>query len=235
MLRRPGRPMSPSPTPAEIDRDLTVLLPLKGRPEFTLRWMKYADSVRFPFRVLIADGSEDETGPKILSNKANFPNVNYEYMRYPYDQTYAEYYSKVVDALSHVKTPFAVMADNDDFFIVEGLRNAVAFLRAHPDYSACGGHVGMFWITSTGKAFHGNVTYGNKIELKWRRRPPSVAQETAAERMWNQFLYYFDASYYDVQRTEELKSRFAALRALDIQDLFLAEYLLAFLTSIAGK
>src|SRR2546430_1287449 len=170
MLQRPDGTMSSAPTPADIDRDLTVLLPLKGRPEFTLRWMKYADSVRFPFRVLIADGSEDETGPKILSNKANFPNVNYEYMRYPYDQTYAEYYSKVVDALSHVKTPFAVMADNDDFFIVEGLRNAVAFLRAHPDYSACSGHIGVFWVMPSEEYGHYSVAYGKQIESKWRCR-----------------------------------------------------------------
>src|SRR2546428_12405224 len=119
MLQRPDGTMSSAPTPADIDRDLTVLLPLKGRPEFTLRWMKYADCVRLPFRVLIADGGVDETGPKGLSNKANFPSVSYDYMRYPYDQTYAEHYSKVVDALSHGKTPFVVMAANDDFLIIE--------------------------------------------------------------------------------------------------------------------
>src|SRR3989442_9735242 len=217
------------------DNELTILLTLKDRALFTFRWMSYVNSINFPFKVLIADGGKNEAVPKVLSNRANFPNVDYEYVRYSYDQTYAEYYSKVVDALSRIQTPFVALADNDDCFIGEGLKLAVEFLRVHPDYSACGGHVGVFWVTSTGKAFHGNVTYGNKIELKWRRRPPSVAQETAAERMWNQFLYYFDASYYDVQRTEELKSRFDALRALDIQDLFLAEYLLAFLTSIAGK
>ena len=110
------------------DNELTILLTLKDRPLFTFRWMAYANSIRFPFKVLIADGGKDETVPKVLSDKTNFPNVNYEYIRYPYDVTYAEYYSKVVDALSHVKTPFAVMADNDDFFIVEGLRLAVEFL-----------------------------------------------------------------------------------------------------------
>ena len=217
------------------DNELTILLTLKDRPLFTFRWMAYANGIRFPCRVLIADGGADETVPKVLSNKTNFPNVNYEYIRYPYDQTYAEYYSKVVDALSHVITPFAVMADNDDFFVVEGLRSAVEFLRVHPDYSSCGGQLGVFWVTLSNEYGQYNGVYGKQIELKWRCRPPSVTQETAAGRTWNQFLYYFDASYYDVQRTEELKSRFDALRALDIQDLFLAEYLLAFLTSIAGK
>src|SRR5712692_11181932 len=188
MLQRPGRAMSPSPNPAEIDRDLTVLLPLKGRPEFTLRWMKYADSVRFPFHVLIADGSEDETGPKILSNKANFPNVNYEYMRYPYDQTYAEYYSKVVDALSHVKTPFAVMADNDDLFIVTGLRKAVQFLSSHPEYITCGGQCAFFWLTSSTMNECEGLLYGDQIEWKCSCDAQSMTAETARERIRNQSL-----------------------------------------------
>ena len=94
------------------DNELTILLTLKDRAPFTFRWMSYINSINFPFKVLIADGGADETVPKVLSNKANFPNVTYEYVRYPYDQTYAEYYSKVVDALSRIKTQFVALADN---------------------------------------------------------------------------------------------------------------------------
>ena len=35
----------------------------------------------------------------------NFPKVNYEYIRYPYDQTYEEYYSELDSLISKVKTP----------------------------------------------------------------------------------------------------------------------------------
>ena len=215
------------------DNELTILLTLKDRPLFTFRWMAYANSIRFPFKVLIADGGKDETVPKVLSDKTNFPNVNYEYIRYPYDVTYAEYYSKVVDALSHVKTPFAVMADNDDFFILEGLRLAVEFLRAHPDYSACSGHIGVFWVTPSEKYGHYSVAYGKQIESKWRCRPQSLVEETAAGRVRSQFLSYVETCY-DVQRTEELRSRIETLRDLNLEDLFLAEYLLSSLTCVAG-
>ena len=72
------------------DNELTILLTLKDRPLFTFRWMSYANSINFPFKVLIADGGKDKAVPTALSNRANFPNVDYEYIRYPYDQTYAE-------------------------------------------------------------------------------------------------------------------------------------------------
>ena len=43
------------------DNELTILLTLKDRAPFTFRWMSYANSIRFPFKVLIADGGADET------------------------------------------------------------------------------------------------------------------------------------------------------------------------------
>jgi len=216
------------------DNELTILLTLKDRPLFTFRWMAYANSIRFPFKVLIADGGKDETVPRVLSNKTNFPNLNYEYVRYPYDQTYGEYYSKVADALSRIKTPFVVMADNDDFFIVEGLRDTIEFLCAHSDYSSCGGQIGDFWVTPSDEDSRYNRVYGTQIEYKWCSRTSSVIQETATQRIQSQLFCLLD-TYYDVQRTEELKSRFETVRELNLKDLFLVEYLLSFLTAGTGK
>src|SRR3989442_14795455 len=163
------------------DSELTVLLTLKDRAEFTYRWMSYANSIRFPFQVLIADGGKDETVPQVLSDKTNFPNVNYEYIRYPYDVTYAEYYSKVVDALSHVKTPFAVMAENDDLFIVTGLRKAVQFLSSHPEYITCGGECAFFWPTPSTMNEREGLFYGDQIEWKGSCDASSRTPQTARE------------------------------------------------------
>jgi len=218
----------------DSDNELTILLTLKDRPLFTFRWMSYANNSRFPFRVLIADGGEDETVPKVLSNMSNFPNVNYEYIRYPYDQTYGEYYSKVADALSRIKTPFVVMADNDDFFVVDGLRGTIEFLRAHADYSSCGGQIGVFWLAPSHKYGRYNRVFGKQIDYKWCSRTPSVIEETATQRIQSQCFCVLD-TYYDVQRTEELKSRFETVRELNLKDLFLVECLLSFLTAGAGK
>ena len=217
------------------DTELTVLLTLKDRAEFTYRWMSYANSIRFPFQVLIADGGKDETVPQVLSDKTNFPNVNYEYIRYPYDVTYAQYYSKVVDALSHVKTPFAVTADNDDFFIVNGLRKAVQFLSRHPAYIACGGQCAFFWVASSTLNEREGLLYGDQIEWKCSCDAQPMTAETARERIRNQSLSASDPSYYHVKRTEELRRQFQILLDSNLKDLFLVEYLIAFLTAIAGK
>ena len=217
------------------DNELTILLTLKDRPLFTFRWMSYANSINFPFKVLIADGGADETVPKVLSNKANFPNVTYEYIRYPYDQTYAEYYTKVVDALSCIQTPFVAIADNDDFFIVNGLREAIQFLSSHPEYITCGGQCAFFWVTSSKMNEREGLLYGKRIEWKCSCDAQSMTAETARERIRNQSLSAADPSYYHVKRTEELRRQFQILLDLNLKDLFLVEYVISFLTAIAGK
>src|SRR5205809_551792 len=121
------------------DRALTILLTLKGRPAFTLRWLSYANRLQFPFNVLIADGSAAADALPALSSRAMFPHVRYDYVRYPYDATYSEYYAKIADALRRIQTPLVALADNDDVFVLEGLRQAAQFLMDHSDYATCGG------------------------------------------------------------------------------------------------
>ena len=45
---------------------LTILLPLKGRPLFTLRYFLYMEEVQCPFKIFIADGSLNEENKNII-------------------------------------------------------------------------------------------------------------------------------------------------------------------------
>ena len=118
----------------DYDHKLTIVLLLKGRVQFTRRWMLYAERIRLPFKVLIADGSSDDKAKDLLSDKKAFPDVNYEYLRYPYDETLPHYYSKLVDVLSRVTTPYVALACNDDFYVISGIRKTLAFLENNSDY-----------------------------------------------------------------------------------------------------
>jgi glycosyltransferase domain-containing protein len=211
--------------------DLTILLTLKDRALFTVRWMNYADSIAFPFKVLIADGGSDESVPAMLSEKMRFPNVDFEYVRYPYDKSYAEYYAKIADALARIRTPFVAMADNDDFLIVDTLHEAVEFLSTNSDYASCGGQGSLFWIRAT--EAHG-VVYGNRIDYKCGLIP-SISAESAKERLRSQSLSSADPLFYDVKRIEDARKQFEIVRTLNLNDLFLCEILVQFLMAIAGK
>ena len=212
---------------------LTILLTLKDRAPFTRRWMSYAESVRFPFKVLIADGGADESVPKLLSDKGSFPNVDYEYIRYPQDRSYADYYAKITDALARVRTPFVAMADNDDLYVVSGLKKAVDFLADHPEYASCGGQSALFWVGSRRSDDPQRLLYSPKLDWKCTRAARPITGETAAQRIKSLSLNTPD--YYDVRRTETARLHFQIQKDLDPKDIFLAEFLISFLNLIAGK
>ena len=213
------------------DSDLTILLMLKDRAPFTFRWMSYANAnnIRFPFKVFVADGGSDDTVQHVLSDRTRFPNVNYEYVRYPPDRSYADFYAKIENALSRIQTPFVALSDNDDFWVVNGLRESVQFLRTHPDYVTCGGQMAPFWVNASGRRDFRNSLYGSHVRWKCSRAPEPSTGATARERIRDECDVY-----YHVQRTAELRTRFRIVRDLSLRDLVLVECLLFLLTAIAG-
>lgn len=204
------------------DGQLTVVLTLKDRTAFTLRWLAYASRVRFPFKVLIADGGSDDAVEQALAKPGAFPDVDVEYRRYPFDASYADFYAKTTDALERVTTPLVVMADNDDLFVVDGLRDAVRFLMQHPDYASCGGQCAVFW-TNEG------------IQWKSSLDRQSLPHDQARTRLERQSLRATYPVYYHVQRTSLLREAFDRVRAWNPRDLFLLEQFLCSLSAIQGK
>ena len=212
---------------------LTILLPLKDRVPFTHRWLAYAASAKLPHRILIADGGSDPTVAQTVAEKAS-QGLDVEYLRYPYDSTYADYYAKIADALSRVKSPFVVMADNDDFFVPGGLTRALEFLSTHPDHVACGGQSALFWVAGAGASARSDTRYGDAVAWKCSSQLSSDVAETAGRRLRERCLGANDV-FYAVHRTALLRSHFEAVRDCCPHDLFLMEELIMFLTAIAGK
>ena len=219
---------------ADTDGLLTILLTLKDRPAFTQRWMDYANSVAFPFKVLIADGSENESAQDLLRDHSRFPGVEYEYVRYPYDAGYSDYYAKMAAALGRVDTPFVAMADNDDFFIVDCARESIRFLAENPEYVSCGGQGAVFWVNPAHGGDAGRL-YGENVEWKCTRETESVDAATAMERIRTVSVSKSDTFYYDVKRTNEARRELEIVRQLDLKDLFLVEHLIWHIAAIAGK
>jgi glycosyltransferase domain-containing protein len=217
------------------NKDLTILLTLWDRVPYTFRWMEYANSIKFPFKVLIADGGADESVPQILADQANFPNVDYKYIRYPYDQTLAHYHAKVVDALNHVETPFVVMADNDDFYLVDSLLRSVDFLKTHPDFSSCRGIIGGFRITPDADYGELSNVYGRDVSFVRQVYPDkSNLKTTAVERVQDYFSWY-RPNWYDVFRTEQRMLTAQVWRDANMQDLILSQHIPMLMGIIAGK
>jgi glycosyltransferase domain-containing protein len=211
--------------------DLTVLLMLKDRVSFTYRWMDYMNSISFPYKIYVADGGVDETVAKMLSKRDKYPNLDYEYVRYPFDKSYTEYYAKAVDALARIKTPFVAISDNDDFCVTEGLKRSLSFMKSNPDFSACRGCVDGLVVNSHDKK---NVLYGKARWIRGLYTGKTNHNDSAAERVQKHLLCY-DPTYYDIHRTGQLSKCFKILLEINPQNIYLAELITSCATVAAGK
>lgn len=178
--------------------DLTILLPLKGRHLHTLRFLRHADMSRLPYSFLIADGQVHPAIAQMLENPRHiFPHLNIEYVRYPEDGSYGDYFRKLVDATSRVRTRYVMQADNDDFLVRSGIDQCMKFLDANQDYVCCGGGVGGFALHRGVGALNGVIGTIQSLGPQYHDRyvHQDYASSSAAMRVRQEFatgytLYY---------------------------------------------
>ena len=136
-----------------MENSLTLLLTLKGRSLFTLRWMYYANKIKLPYHIYIADGEVNPKLEKILQSKESFPHLSYEYHKYK-DLSLPDFYFKVLDSLKKIKTRYVQMCDNDDFIFTSGVNLSLRFLEKNTDFVCAQGRVAGFSLNK-------NKTYPN--------------------------------------------------------------------------
>lgn len=204
---------------------LTILLPLKGRHLHTLRFLWHANRQRLPYHFLIADG---EVHPQIaaLLQRADreFSNIAIEYIRYPDDIDLTRYQRKMADAVGRVRTPYVMQADNDDFLIGSGLERCLTFLESEKRFVSCAGGIGGFAIggdtdvtdAAVGVISHYYVRYNDAY------LPRDFDSPLLSERIMDGFATSFSI-YYNVYRTDALKTIFTEIAEINFSDLHLCE------------
>jgi len=216
---------------------LTIVLPLKGRPLFTLRFLWHANRVRLPYRFLIADGEVHPAMAELLENSRGvFPNLDIEYVRYPNDVNFSRYYAKMYDAVRRVRTPYMMFVDNDDFLAHAGIERNIDFLESHPDYVCCGGGIAGFSVHAPLRDPLGVVVGPfSKIARNYvpHDRPADFNSASVTERLIAGLCNEW--SYYAVFRSPAQVAICEEIVQLDLSDLQLHEKFCAMRTLTLGK
>lgn len=201
------------------DPRLTILLTLKGRHLFTLRWLWHANRISLPFRIFIADGEVHPTIARLIEDGYVFPNIEIEYQRYN-DRTFYDFYQKLDDALSRITTPYVMMADNDDFLVPSGIIRSLECLERSSDYACIGGCVGHF---ETGVRNNGYQNLSGTITKLWFQQSMayqsfdldhSFASKRAIDVYAGSFTVHYNVYRLKVLRciaSEQLKYNFSKL------------------------
>ena len=142
-----------------LNKKITIILLIKGRPGFTERWLNYVNDNFKGINVIIADGSMEKE--RYVVSKYHFPNINILVPNFPYDKDISIYQNKILDSINLVKTDYLCMMSNDDFIFKDSFESIVKFLENNHDYSAGRGDVLDFNVNSitSNKNIYGNI-YG---------------------------------------------------------------------------
>ncbi len=216
---------------------LTILLRLKGRPLFTLRFLFHANRARMPFRFLVADGETRPPLSDILENaREYFPNIDIAYVRYPDDTSLSRFYAKMRDALRRVSTPYVMLADNDDFLGAAGVERAMEFLDSHPDYVCCGTGIGGFSVHASRRTPLGLLA-GPISKLAYRYAPNDRAADYSSSSATERVLAGLGNtwSYYAVFRARDLALIWSEVSELAPTSLQLVERFCAMRAMTLGK
>ena len=211
----------------KMNNDLTILIPTKDRKLHVNRWLSYANDINFPYKLFIADGAKDNTMFDFFSKTECFPNVNYEYVKFPFDKSHNEVWLKLYESLKQIKTKYVAIGNDDDLFCTSGLTKCLDFMKNNTDFSSCGGRIGTF----SSKYFTPSNLY---ISSSINALPESVTDESSLNRIKQHFKNYA-LSFYDVTPTELALKAYKHVVESRIKNVLLIELVTSFITVASGK
>ncbi len=204
---------------------------------FTLRFLWHANRARWPYRIVVADGQVRPELAALLENSRDlFPELDLTYLRYHDDKSFVDFFAKVADALAHVTTPYAVIADNDDFPLLAGVEHSLDYLDSSPDYVCCGGGIAGFSVYAQ-KDEQPSGLLGPLNRLAFRYAPYDRSIDLGSDSMTERLVQglRISWSYYAVFRTEALWTVWREVAELNLSDLQLHEKFCAMRTLTLGK
>ena len=178
--------------------NLTIVLCVYGRSEFSERFLKYMDKIGYYFPILVADGDDS---PQLKNLIQQHKELDIKLVTFKQKEKYKDYYSMIVNALREVTTEYSMLADNDDFVVKTGLNKLLHFLDNNPDYSASRGDVFDFAINSLNKK---NQLYGDIYSIFRLFYPIGYNSNDVLERL-KDYKKCYSGLWHSIIRTEVLK------------------------------
>jgi glycosyltransferase domain-containing protein len=192
---------------------------------------------RCPYKILIADGGKDEALEKHLRDRKNYPGLDYDYLRYPYDASANEYLVKFADAAMRVRSDYILLADNDDFFLLERFGKLLEFLDSHSDYAAARGkRVDLIVFDRRGR--QSRLPQGRDY-LAISKGAPSLEADDPFQRVEQlcrgMSRHDYHQNWYCIFRSAQFKDEWSRLVRLPVKDLSVVEILTHIYIAMSGK
>lgn len=214
-------------TPLE---DLTVVLVLKDRVQFTDRWIEFSLITNPGYKIIIADGGLTPIRDKIILE--GIKKLNAEYVYYGQDYDLSVMTNKIYLALTKCKTKYVMLSSNDDFFLAKGLSNSVKFLEKNPDYISCSGRIQNFSVLPHGEDY---TPYAGEVFLGDELYPGNGIHGDSPIGRAREFLQQDESFWHSIFRTQNLKNCYELARSQGNEDFILYDLFVNIHLALQGK
>jgi len=200
---------------------LTIILQFKDRYDYACRWLQYAYANFCPFEIIFADGSDSKEIKKYIEKNKLSSRLKIKYLKTDYDNTFEIYYKKILNSLSFVKTPYVLLADDDDFYHFENLKQCIDLLEKDKNIVTCGGQTAHFKILD-GNIKGKRVLLDNAIKNEYKNN--SIIQNL------EEYLLFKKGIYYNVHRVKDYRQAWSISSKYNLSprmcELFIEMYIL---------
>tara|TARA_Y100001970_G_scaffold193673_1_gene235351 strand:- start:24 stop:1106 length:1083 start_codon:yes stop_codon:yes gene_type:complete len=202
----------------KTSQDLTLVLSMFGRQEFSERFFKYLELTDCPYPIIFADGDVDGYGKNLVKKFSN--SLDITHIEHKQTKKFLHYYEMQVKALSAVKTPYAMLCDNDDFIIYSSIKKLIKFLHNNTDYVSAGSPITQIQLDNFSTNCYGKYATLCTPYSHYRGEEPLNSWE---EQVHKTFLD-FQPSFYNIQKTSNLLTIWKEILELDLSDLTIMEF-----------
>ena len=213
--------------------DLTVVLVLKDRLEFTERWIEFNLVMKQDYKIIVADG-----GFTPIRNKSfleSIKKLNAEYVYFGQDHDLSVMTNKIHQALTKCKTKYVMLSSNDDFFLTKGLSNSIKFLEKNLDYISCSGKIQNFSVLPYGKNGKNSIPYAGKIFFGDELYPGHGIHEELPIGRVREFLEQDESFWHSVFRTQNLEQCYELAKLQGNEDFILYDLFVNMHLALQGK
>ncbi len=209
--------------------DLTIILVIRDRVDFTDRWLSYYKRNFSYVKVIIADGSNE-----MLFTKSQEQNLskNLQYLYNGPDNDIPTMIGKIRKSLSLVKSKFVLLASDDDFYLLSGIINSIQFLKENVEWHASMGIVRDFTIIKPAEPsdyIYGKVQFGDELY-----KSSSISEPLPLDRI-RHFCTINDSFWHAVYRTESLLRIYCAAEKTELNSIMTFELFLNVKSAEIGK
>jgi glycosyltransferase domain-containing protein len=208
--------------------DITILLTIFNRIDYTNKWLDYAELSTFPFKIFISDGGNIKNIKKKLDIKNRKLDITYK--KFKYYKNYNYFFEKYYQSVKKIKSKYIFIAEDDDYIFSNSIIKSAKFLDKNKQFSCAKG------INCLGELIRNNdKILALSLRCDSNKKYKSISSNSSDIRLIEYYKKKYLTIYNALHRKESLLKTFKILNSRSFFNLLVTELIFCLSVIYNGK